>query len=57
MNGEWGSWSTWSEPLDDGNPTKIKRTRQCDNPSPSNGGLECLGVGEEYQDYFIRESR
>lgn len=49
INGGWGDWSEWSKCPDcvDGIietlPVTTNRTRKCDNPRPSNGGLECFG--------------
>ncbi|XP_074858910.1 LOW QUALITY PROTEIN: complement component C8 alpha chain [Carettochelys insculpta] len=38
-NGSWSCWSPWT-PCQSG--TK-RRTRQCDNPAPQNGGNWCVG--------------
>jgi hypothetical protein len=49
INGGWNEWSEWSKCPDciDNKihklPVTSKRTRECNNPSPSNGGLECFG--------------
>jgi len=42
-NGQWGKWSKWGECEAN---CKKTRVRQCDNPSPSNGGKDCRGVDE-----------
>ena len=42
-NGQWGKWSKWGECEAN---CKKTRVRQCDNPSPSNGGKDCKGVDE-----------
>ena len=43
--GGWGNWENWT-PCDSSTGTK-KRTRQCDNPSPLNGGAPCAGNSQE----------
>lgn len=49
INGGWNEWSEWSkcpDCLDEKIhklPVTSRRTRDCNNPTPSNGGLECLG--------------
>ncbi|KAJ1172187.1 hypothetical protein NDU88_004037, partial [Pleurodeles waltl] len=43
VDGSWGQWQAWSEcsaPCGGGEQT---RTRQCDNPVPSNSGRACPG--------------
>lgn len=42
--GGWSSWSDWSEcePSCGGEGIRVRR-RLCNNPPPSNGGLECQG--------------
>ncbi|XP_077861562.1 cell surface hyaluronidase CEMIP2-like [Saccoglossus kowalevskii] len=42
VDGNWGMWTAWSEcsKTCDGNR---QRTRECDSPSPRNGGLGCAG--------------
>ncbi|XP_023931784.1 uncharacterized protein LOC106153735 isoform X3 [Lingula anatina] len=48
-DGNWGSWTPWSScPVTCGGGTQT-RTRQCDNPAPSNGGNPCFGSGSESQ--------
>ena len=40
MNGNWGQWADSSCSVTCGGGT-LNRTRQCNDPSPSNGGLHC----------------
>ena len=40
VNGNWGSWSSYGECFK-------KRTRACDSPKPSYGGLTCRGSSSE----------
>uniref|UniRef100_A0A8C3Y8W0 Complement C6 n=1 Tax=Catharus ustulatus TaxID=91951 RepID=A0A8C3Y8W0_CATUS len=40
VDGRWGCWSEWS-PC--GASFKQRRTRECNNPSPMNGGKPCEG--------------
>lgn len=43
MNGVWGAWGEFF-PCDKACGGGIQlRFRKCDNPSPSNGGLQCIG--------------
>uniref|UniRef100_A0A8B9HWD1 Complement component C8 beta chain n=1 Tax=Astyanax mexicanus TaxID=7994 RepID=A0A8B9HWD1_ASTMX len=46
-----GSWCCWSEWSTCSRQTK-RRTRQCTNPAPQNGGVSCQGVHEETTDCF-----
>ena len=53
--GNWGSWSAWSEcdakcPKTSG---KLMRTRKCDNPAPSDGGMMCAGKMKEEKSCYI----
>ncbi|XP_018333129.1 semaphorin-5A, partial [Agrilus planipennis] len=43
---EWGDWGPCSVPCGGG---FRKRQRRCDNPLPSNGGLDCIGCHLEYE--------
>ncbi|XP_062609191.1 uncharacterized protein LOC134270936 isoform X2 [Saccostrea cucullata] len=47
VNGEWSTWSPFSEcSLTCGTGIK-ERTRSCTNPAPENEGLQCNGSGSE----------
>ncbi|CAC5369489.1 unnamed protein product [Mytilus coruscus] len=46
VNGQWSSWTTTSCSMTCGNGM-IYRNRTCNNPSPSDGGKDCQGVGNE----------
>ncbi|VDD95443.1 unnamed protein product [Enterobius vermicularis] len=47
VNGQWSSWSKWSEcSAECGIGTKM-RTRLCKNPLPSEGGYPCFGANYE----------
>ena len=41
VDGHWGQWGAWATCSNDCGTGNTKRTRQCDNPPPSNGGHEC----------------
>ncbi|XP_028401330.1 A disintegrin and metalloproteinase with thrombospondin motifs 6-like isoform X2 [Dendronephthya gigantea] len=43
INGNWGEWSTYSPCTRSCGGGTQHRTRQCDNPSPANGGMKCIG--------------
>ncbi|XP_061586706.1 A disintegrin and metalloproteinase with thrombospondin motifs 3 [Cololabis saira] len=49
QDGAWGSWSKYG-PCSRSCGTGVRfRTRQCNNPAPSNGGQDCPGINYEYQ--------
>ncbi|XP_078498867.1 hemicentin-1 [Lissotriton helveticus] len=43
VDGSWGPWQTWSECSASCGGGEQTRTRQCDNPIPSNSGRSCPG--------------
>ncbi|XP_035673766.1 coadhesin-like [Branchiostoma floridae] len=45
-NGQWSTWGSWSGCSVDGVQS---RTRTCDEPAPSGGGLDCVGHDTEEQ--------
>ena len=47
VNGNWSSWGEWSKcsELCDGGDRE--RTRECNNPTPSNSGEECKGADKQ----------
>ncbi|NWH44654.1 CO6 protein, partial [Fregata magnificens] len=50
VDGRWGCWSEWSS-CDAS--FKTRRTRECNNPSPMNGGKPCEGEQEEEEDCYV----
>ncbi|XP_062521149.1 coadhesin-like [Corticium candelabrum] len=47
VDGHWSAWSPWTPCTKScGNEGTTRRSRQCDNPSPSNGGDDCPGKKE-----------
>ncbi|XP_062505354.1 SCO-spondin-like isoform X2 [Corticium candelabrum] len=44
VDGEWGEWQSWSACSD---TCRHSRVRSCDNPIPSNGGNDCVGLDSE----------
>ncbi|NWY49350.1 CO6 protein, partial [Chionis minor] len=50
IDGRWSCWSEWSS-CDAS--FKTRRTRECNNPSPMNGGKPCEGEREEEEDCYI----
>jgi len=46
LSGEWSSWTTCDATCGVGNQM---RYRQCDKPTPVNGGADCVGVKSETQ--------
>lgn len=50
VDGRWSCWSEWSS-CDAS--FKRRRTRECNNPSPINGGKPCKGEREEEEDCYV----
>jgi hypothetical protein len=47
VDGDWATWSTWSQcDVTCENGTQ-SRKRTCTNPAPADGGLDCIGDGVE----------
>lgn len=47
IDGNWGSWTSYSAcPVTCGNGDRV-RTRQCNNPAQSGKGLNCVGPASE----------
>uniref|UniRef100_A0A672J5U8 ADAM metallopeptidase with thrombospondin type 1 motif, 3 n=1 Tax=Salarias fasciatus TaxID=181472 RepID=A0A672J5U8_SALFA len=49
QDGAWSSWSKYGSCSRSCGTGVRFRTRQCNNPAPSNGGQDCPGVNYEYQ--------
>ncbi|XP_038660384.1 A disintegrin and metalloproteinase with thrombospondin motifs 3 isoform X1 [Scyliorhinus canicula] len=49
LDGNWGSWSKLGSCSRTCGSGVRFRTRQCNNPTPANGGQDCPGVNYEYQ--------
>uniref|UniRef100_A0AAQ5YVN1 ADAM metallopeptidase with thrombospondin type 1 motif, 3 n=1 Tax=Amphiprion ocellaris TaxID=80972 RepID=A0AAQ5YVN1_AMPOC len=49
QDGSWGSWSKYGSCSRSCGTGVRFRTRQCNNPAPSNSGQDCPGVNYEYQ--------
>ncbi|KAK3585709.1 hypothetical protein CHS0354_020276 [Potamilus streckersoni] len=47
LDGHWGDWSPWSSCTSTCGLAIQKRTRQCDNPPPTNGGQVCHGPSDD----------
>ena len=48
-DGGWGSWSSYSPCSRTCGGGEKERTRQCDNPAPSDGGEECSGESNQIE--------
>ncbi|XP_063394253.1 uncharacterized protein LOC134679285 [Cydia fagiglandana] len=56
VDGGWSSWSPWSPCRGPCDGMGVQtRTRQCDNPPPSNDGTPCLGHDEETASCFLTD--
>ncbi|XP_034758382.1 A disintegrin and metalloproteinase with thrombospondin motifs 3-like isoform X2 [Acipenser ruthenus] len=49
QDGSWGSWAKFGSCSRTCGTGVRFRTRQCNNPTPSNGGQDCPGINYEYQ--------
>ncbi|MFT7813659.1 A disintegrin and metalloproteinase with thrombospondin motifs 3 [Arapaima gigas] len=49
QDGAWGAWTKFGSCSRSCGTGVRFRTRQCNNPVPSNGGQDCSGVNYEYQ--------
>ncbi|XP_010609174.1 A disintegrin and metalloproteinase with thrombospondin motifs 3 isoform X1 [Fukomys damarensis] len=49
QDGNWGSWTKFGSCSRTCGTGVRFRTRQCDSPTPINGGQDCAGVNFEYQ--------
>ena len=47
VDGSWGTWSRWGSCTASCGGGSQRRTRECDNPAPADGGSDCPGFGEE----------
>ena len=43
VDGYWSNWGSWAPCSRTCGPGRTWRTRDCDNPPPSNGGAFCTG--------------
>ena len=53
VNGHWSLWSAWSTCSVTCGRALRQRTRSCDNPPPSNGGLTCMGKSLEHLGCYL----
>lgn len=47
IDGGWSDWSPWSNCAVCGENVMQHRTRTCTNPTPANGGAQCIGDSKE----------
>ena len=47
VNGGWSHWTPWSSCNAECGGGTVTRTRECNQPPPSNGGAECAGLSVE----------
>lgn len=48
IDGAWSCWGTWSSC----SGGRMTRSRECNNPAPSNGGVACSGLQQESTECF-----
>lgn len=48
IDGSWSCWGAWSSC----SGGSMSRSRQCNNPAPSNGGMDCRGLSQESTQCF-----
>ncbi|XP_066930169.1 uncharacterized protein [Clytia hemisphaerica] len=49
INGGWSDWRNWSECTPTCGKQRMKtKERKCDQPSPQNGGILCVGISIEH---------
>ncbi|XP_074544709.1 complement component C8 beta chain [Halichoeres trimaculatus] len=48
IDGSWSCWGSWSSC----SGSTMSRSRQCNNPAPSNGGMTCRGLQQESTSCF-----
>ncbi|XP_074624580.1 SCO-spondin-like isoform X4 [Acropora palmata] len=55
VDGNWGPWKQWSRcSITCGGRGRRTRTRECNNPPPSNGGRTCRGQGSSEAPCYTR---
>lgn len=47
VDGGWSSWGEWSRCSTSCEEGIRERDRECDNPTPDNGGIECIGDNKD----------
>ncbi|KAL4237776.1 hypothetical protein ACF0H5_002488 [Mactra antiquata] len=52
VDGQWNTWSEWTQCAVTCDKGTISRHRACTNPAPSNGGLNCYGDASEVEECF-----
>ncbi|KAI6654174.1 Coadhesin [Oopsacas minuta] len=49
VDGMWGEWNDWSSCTATCGDGTITRNRECNNPAPSHGGVDCVGMNTSVQ--------
>ncbi|KAK2164299.1 hypothetical protein LSH36_66g05030 [Paralvinella palmiformis] len=54
VNGQWSAWSSWSPCSKSCSEGFSKRSRSCNNPTPTYGGLPCKGDDSQVEACLLR---
>jgi hypothetical protein len=55
LDGGWGEWKQWGQCSRSCGGGVQKSLRDCDNPTPANGGKYCVGQRERYRPCNIQD--
>ena len=55
IDGKWGPWGAWSEPVLDELVEVLTRKRFCNLPAPQHGGVDCIGKDTQNMPYSKRK--
>ncbi|KAL4216648.1 Hemicentin-1 [Mactra antiquata] len=52
LDGQWSTWSDWTQCVVTCDNGTVSRQRTCSNPAPSGGGLNCTGQSSQIKQCF-----
>ena len=53
VDGQWSEWSSWSSCTKTCGGGEATRTRECNNPTPTNGGSDCDGNSQDIEECMV----